>query len=489
MDITEKNQEIFKKDDALKKVAEAFIIGQGKLYVLEKRNKISKDGSIVFNGPAFTERSWNSRPLKQSSVQELAQINGGRIYPTIQEYAIVVAISESLLEESELAAYNSHEFPNISFKDTPGEIHIVNGHHRIEALILKHKQLLEQYHRYQKLLKGVKVASDHDSQEIIDGRENLKRIEDTLLDDGGWGAIILNYGKCYLLFIESINNRKLDAIMRSNQQAEIKAYWARNVDHFHLADSPSDLLQLILKSVQTMSEEEGYSFLEYQLNRTTASCQAKIASILKNPQLLRLFSNLTKWPMFEAAKLINFNQIYLWRKIVPCFLEVFLDYAQATYSYLASPVGSGIHTILDVKIHQDLQLAYPLFNVKFHEIIDEAYKAHLVPSFLAFGAPGGSISAGSDTVIDWTNSFEKYRTEIVDNLTFWASENSQATKYHAELGVFIERLKYILDDAYKVYPMISNLKIPIPLASSTFIQDVASDLFSVQDAIIEVSFC
>lgn len=276
--------------------------------------------------------------------------------------------------------------------------------------------------------------------------------------------------------------------MKSSQKAEVQAYWARNVDHFHLPDSPSDLLQLILKSVQSMNEEDGYTFLEYQLARTSANCQAKISSILKNPQLLHLFSNLTKFPMFEAKKLINFNQIYLWRKIVPCWLETFLTYAQESYCYLGSSVDSKLQTILEVKDHTELSIAYPLFTAKFHDIIDEAYKQHLAPSFLAFGAPGGKISATGNILLDWNKSFIEYRTEIITCLQVWTEQNSLASKYHDELAVFIQRVKYLLDDAYNHYPMISNLATPIPLASTTFIHQIASDLYSVQDAYIEVLF-
>ena len=276
--------------------------------------------------------------------------------------------------------------------------------------------------------------------------------------------------------------------MRAAEQADIKAYWSRNVDHFHLSDSPSDLLHLILKSVQSMDEEEAYGFLQYQMERTTGDCRAKISSILKNPHLLQLFSNLTKWPMFESAKLINFNRIYLWRKIVPCWLDIFLDYTQDTYCYLASPTDCDVQTLLDVKNHTNLPFAYSLFTSKFHDIVDEAYKVHLAPSYLAFGAPGGTITNKGNILIDWNTSFAKYREEIISNLAVWANETSHPPMYSGILAVFVERLQYILDEAYKTYPMISNLGTPLPLASNTFIQDIGTDLFSSQDAIIEVSF-
>lgn len=490
MDQAAKKQEILNQDKEIKSIAHSFICGQGSIYVLEKQNKVEQTDTLVLNGPVYMERSWNARSLNATSVQELAEINGGLIFPKAQEFAIIIAVSHNLLDDVDLAAYESHDFPNIAFNNhAEGGIYIINGHHRIEALILKNKVLLDSYNHYRKILgNDFKIPSDHDSPEILEARENIKTLQHSLYDNGGWGAIVLDYGMVNAILIKPINNANLDKIMQSPRVADIKAYWARNNAHFNVPDSPSDLLQLILKTVTSMSENDGYDFLQLQLNRTNSSCRTKIKSILKNPQLLHLFSNLTKFPMFETVKLLNFSQIYLWRKIVPCWLDVFLNFAQDSFKYLGSPCGADITSITDIKHNMDLPFAYKLFDIKFHNIIDSAYKTHLVPSFIAFGAPDGTIEVNGQIVADWNESFADYRTEILENLKVWADDDSQLKQYHAILKVFSERVEYILDHAQETYPFISNLKTSIPLASNTFIQDIASDLYSVQDGMLEVCF-
>lgn len=211
IEMAEQDQETNEKDQEAKDIAESHILGQAKLYILEKRHKAHVNNSLVFSGPTFKERSWNARSLNRAAVQELATINGGRIYPLVQQHAIIVAVSETLLEGVNLSSYNSHSFNTVSFKENvAGEIHIINGHHRIEAMILKSKYLLDQYNHCQKLLsKDFKVASDADTAEILQARELLSTLEEKLFENGCWGAVILNYGKhcvCAVLFIDSINN-------------------------------------------------------------------------------------------------------------------------------------------------------------------------------------------------------------------------------------------------------------------------------------------
>ncbi len=236
-----------------------------------------------------------------------------------------------------------------------------------------------------------------------------------------------------------------------------------------------------------MTKADAFTFLKAQLERTTQQSKSNIAAIVKNPQLLFLFSNLTKIPMFAEAKLINFNRLYSWRKIVPCWLEPFLAYAQDTYRYLGSPVNDTIQTIMDIRNDPDMICAYSLFNSTFHAFIDSAYKTHLAPAFLAFGAPGGIITAHGKTVFDWNQSFVAYRAEILDTLKNWIDQQEGHFKrYSKELGSLLERVTHMLDEAYTLYPMVSNLQTPIPLVSVAFIHDIASDLFNMQDAMLEV---
>jgi len=114
----------------------------------------------------------------------------------VQEYAIVIAASSSLLEGVTLADYHSYEFPSITFKaEAVGQICIINGHHRIAAWKQVHQSLLLQLTGLQKLLQDFKVFSDYDSPEIIEARSNMNKLKQQLYVEGGWGAIVLDYGK------------------------------------------------------------------------------------------------------------------------------------------------------------------------------------------------------------------------------------------------------------------------------------------------------
>ena len=487
MEEAEKTQSVLKEDEEIKSLAHSFIVGQGSVYVLEKQNKIMSNGTAVFNGPVYKERSWNTRILNKSAVQELVNTNGGLLFPKSQEFAVIIAASKSLLDGIELEPYESHIFPDITFKDSAdGEIHVVNGHHRMEALISKNKSLLTLQNKYLRTLELFKIPSDNDTQEIIIAREKLAELQEALCKKGGWGAIVLNYGMFNAILINIINNAYSDEILKSPRAADIKAYWARNTQHFHVPDSEADLLQFILRSVTSMTEQEGYKFLEMQLKRTSLNSQIKLRATLKNPQLLHLFSNLTRFPMFGSTTLLNYSQLYSWRKIVPCWLEWFLNFAQDSYCYMSAPCNATLQSIKDVKNHMDLVFIYQLFDTTFHDIIDAAYKEYLVPNFMAFGVTGGKIEINGEVVADWNSAFAKYRKNILKDIKIWAEGNTQPQQYHAILKVFVERTEYILDYAHKVYPHISTLESPIPLASTTFIKDVASDLYSVQDGMIEV---
>jgi len=187
------------EEEDLRKLCESFVKGQGSIYVLEKGNKVKTANGMQKNGPNYVEHAWNQREVGKSAVANFVNTNEGshHIYPKFQEYAIVIAVSESLLEGSVLAKYQSHEFPSISFKATGnGEIYIVNGHHRIAAWKSIHQELLNQLHSYERLLTGgLEVASDHDTPEIIEAREKVDALKDELVMQGGWGAIVLDYGR------------------------------------------------------------------------------------------------------------------------------------------------------------------------------------------------------------------------------------------------------------------------------------------------------
>jgi len=106
------------------------------------------------------------------------------------------------------------------------------------------------------------------------------------------------------IFTNLINNFLPDAIIGHPQAKKIKAFWTRNLIHFHKPDSAQDILHLILKSVRSMSFQKGSNFLEKQLKQSDNNNHAKVHSVLKYPQLLFIFADLMTLPMFEQVKLV-----------------------------------------------------------------------------------------------------------------------------------------------------------------------------------------
>ena len=296
---------------------------------------------------------------------------------------------------------------------------------------------------------------------------------------------------CYSISSKFLNNEALDAILAHPRKEEIKAYFARNPVHFHYPDNPHDLLDMLLKSVQGMTIEKGFEFLEGQLKKSDAESQTQLRRIIKNPRLLFIFADLLTIPMFEKLKLISYSNLSNWRHIVPCWLSVFMDYARDSYQYLAfpPPPSQQIDCILDIKTHNSSKTAYTFgfLDTDFHGIIDDAYKTHLAHTFLAFGCPEKMIVNGVEND-SWADSFQAYQTEILEKITAWVARPDRPKKYRTHFDLLVKRITYILDDAYKVYPYISMLNAPLPLSCETFIQDIGKSLHSNETGILEVSY-
>ncbi|KAF8803067.1 hypothetical protein BYT27DRAFT_7214906 [Phlegmacium glaucopus] len=470
--VLEQNQ---KHEKDLQTLCESFIKGQGTIYVLEVGNKVQTDDGIQDNDPEYLEHAWNPRTIGKSAVTKFLSSSGGihRIFPKSQEYAITIAVSPSLLNTNTLATYQSHEFPNINFKvHNNSNIYIFNGHHRIAGWKVVHQQLLSQLHTYEHLLKGgFSVASDNDTPEIIEARTNVGELKEQLFKEGGWGAVVLDY----------------DAIVSHSRAEEIKAFWARNLGHFHVPDSAQDMLQMILRAVRSMPPQRGFDFLESQLNRSDKVDQNKLRPLIKNPRLLFIFSELMTLPMFEDIKLVNFHKLDKWRNMVPCWLNIFLNFARDSYRFVAFPTEQKLESITDVKDCGacTTQYAFGFLDTSFHDIIDDAYRTHLALVFLAFGAPDGSIKVKGEERGNWTTSFAVYRVDVLEKLTEWAQGPNRPQEYRAHFSVLVDRITYILDKACQEYPSISKLNVPIPLACNTFIQDLGQDLYKWEGPMFE----
>ncbi|KAF8954650.1 hypothetical protein BDZ97DRAFT_1765880 [Flammula alnicola] len=403
-----------KAAEDLRIFAESFIKGQGRLYILESGNKAKKDNTIIDNGPKYIEHAWNRRPVENVNIQALFASTGGArgIFPLFQQYAIVVAVSSTYLEGLELAKYQSNTFPYIKFNAEvkSGSVHIINGHHRIAAWKEVHEPFLKQLHDIESILKGLNITSDHDTGDIIEAREQAVKLYEKLYIDGAWGALVLDY----------------DAIQKHSRAEELKAYWARNLPYFSKPDTDDNTLAMVLTSVRTMTKEKGFAFLQDQLKRSDSGSHQKFSTIVKNPDLLFIFADLMAIPMFEKVHLVNFANLYDWRRMTRVWLNVFLKYARDTYRYIAYPAKDPLASIADVmeKSSSSVSYMYGFLDSTFHDIIDEAYKNHLAKAMVAFGIKDG-VQVGDAEQANWTRAFTAYREEVLDKLKKWASTAGQ----------------------------------------------------------------
>ncbi|KAF8957917.1 hypothetical protein BDZ97DRAFT_1592406, partial [Flammula alnicola] len=238
---------------------------------------------------------------------------------------------------------------------------------------------LKQLHDIESILKGLNITSDHDTGDIIEAREQAVKLYEKLYIDGAWGALVLDYG---------------------------------------------------------------FAFLQDQLKRSDSGSHQKFSTIVKNPDLLFIFADLMAIPMFEKVHLVNFANLYDWRRMTRVWLDVFLKYARDTYRYIAYPAKDPLASIADVmeKSSSSVSYMYGFLDSTFHDIIDEAYKNHLAKAMVAFGIKDG-----------------------------------------------VQRATYILDEAWKTYPFIEKINAPLPLFCQTFIRDLAQSVFVREKPLIEVT--
>ena len=195
-------------------------------------------------------------------------------------------------------------------------------------------------------------------------------------------------------------------------------------------------------------------------------------------------------PMFEQIKLVNFYKLDKWCNVVPCWLDIFLNFAYDSYQFIAFPTRNDLESIIDVLEHKEstTEYAFDFLDGSFHTIIDDAYRNHLALVFLVFGAPDGSIEIKGKEQGNWTTSFAAYHIEVFKNLGEWAESRDRPREYCAHLSALIERVTYILDKAYHDYQIISKLGVLISLACNTFIQDLGNDLYQLESPMFEVCF-
>ena len=104
-----------------------------------------------------------------------------------------------------------------------------------------------------------------------------------------------------------------DQIVASREVERIKLHFARNLSIFHVTDIADNTLQILLQSVQGMSEEAATEFIWQELDTHPVGPErTALLDVVNNPGAVMAFSTLLAIPMFQDVHLINYNNLYNW---------------------------------------------------------------------------------------------------------------------------------------------------------------------------------
>ena len=203
-------------------------LGQGALYVIEHQHMVMQSGAMVANGPKFELHMWNKRPTTTANVETFYKTtnNGKLLKPLEQEHALVFAISRDLVDATSLAEVKSNKFPDVKFKSNTGKIVVVNGHHRMQVLAKVNEKFLEVKRSCQKIVLNSNKGKGR-VDVVSNTRSDLADAEMHLWENGKWGVILLDLGKCHVQYLKVfyLLLNLADQIMASKEVEKIKLYF------------------------------------------------------------------------------------------------------------------------------------------------------------------------------------------------------------------------------------------------------------------------
>jgi hypothetical protein len=196
---TERLEELREQKEEQKRVQdmlEKCYLGQGALYVVEEQHMVMQDGAMIANGPKFELHKWNKRPTLAANVESFYQTtnNGRLLTPMEQEHALVFAVSRDLVDPSTLAKVKTNHFPDVKFKSGPGNIVVVNGHHRMQVLAKVNEKLLQVKESCLHIVSQSNKGKGR-ADVVSNTRSDLANAEKSLWENGRWGVILLDLGK------------------------------------------------------------------------------------------------------------------------------------------------------------------------------------------------------------------------------------------------------------------------------------------------------
>jgi hypothetical protein len=144
--------------------------------------------------------------------------------------------------------------------------------------------------------------------------------------------------------------------------------------------------------------------------------------VVNNPESVIIFSQLLAIPMFQQSRIVNFNNLYTWRKITHTWLDHFLSFAIISFEYLSldpdNKIGAEFFETAAIgKNHAD----FNFLDLDLLDILQSNYKLYLAKKVIVMGHKGDMVVQmdGEDIRHNWETSYEIYKEGVLNDVEAW----------------------------------------------------------------------
>jgi hypothetical protein len=285
--------------------------------------------------------------------------------------------------------------------------------------------------------------------------------------------------------------------MQSELREKIKLYFSRNMNVFNLADSLNDTLHMLLISVQGLPAQQAMDFIQSELkSRSTAKERSAISNVTNNPESVLIFSQLLAIPMLRETRIVNFTNLYTWRKITRTWLDHFLSFAIISFEFLGLDPSKqiGVEFFETATIGTN-EANCNFMDSNFLDILESNYRLHLAKEIIVLGRKEDMViqQDGEDVTHNWEESYKTYKQGVLKDVGDWAESKirehmaSQDNPNLLWIQCIENRVKVLLNVASSKFPFIRALGCSIPIFCPGFLTDVAYSIQENEDEFLEVS--
>ena len=287
----------------------------------------------------------------------------------------------------------------------------------------------------------------------------------------------------------------IDKIMQSQLRERIKLYFSRNLNVFNLPDSLNDTLHMLLISVQGLSAQDAMEFIQTELKlRSNSKERSSINNVANHPESILIFSQLLAIPMFRQSRIVNFTNLYNWRKITRTWLDHFLSFAVISFEYLGLNPSNEIGAeFFETAAIGKNSANFDFLDIDLLDILESNYRLHLSKEIIVLGCKEDVVIQKDDIGHNWEASYKSYQKGVLNDIKAWVESKIKvhmASKENPHL-IWIrcleKRVKVLLNSASSRYPFIRALGCSIPIFCPAFLIDVAFSIQENEEAFLEVS--